>query len=184
MAKSRKPPVKTPLLDSLDPDRARTVLFLLIRDDPGIADRAEAHARALLETVDYEQVAGLLFADLESLDIEDVWETAGQQRDGSYRYPGERAYEMAEEILAPYRDELSACMERGMPEAALDYAKGLILGLWRFRTESSASILPELEDSIPDLISDICSSVEEGIGDPGRAVLLREWMEEEGIPVL
>ena len=182
MAKSRKPRVRTPLLDSLDPDRARTVLLLLIRDDPAIADRAEAHARALLESVDSEQVAGVLFADLESLDIEDVWETAGQQRDGSYRYPAERAYEMAEEILAPYLDEISACMERGMPEAALEYAQGLILGLWRFQTESSASILDELEDSIPDLISDICSLVEKGIGDPGRTAFFRGWMEEKGIP--
>jgi hypothetical protein len=173
---------KTPLLDTLDDSRARMVLSMLIRDDPSITHQIEEYARNLLDSIDYEKVAESLYSELNALEIEDVWDSSGKQRDGSYIDTGERAYEMVEEILEPYTDEISAYLERGMPDASREYCMGVILGLWRFDKDSGSDLLDELPDSFRDFIEMIKDDWEKEVKNPEQIALLSEWMEEEEIP--
>ncbi|MDO9538889.1 MAG: hypothetical protein Q7J09_02650 [Methanocalculus sp.] len=171
----------TPLLDTLDDYRVRMVLSMLIRDDPSVTDRIEEYARSLLDSVDYKNVADSLYSGLNAIEIEDVWDSSGKQRDGSYIDTGERAYEMVEEILEPYTDEISAYLQRGMPDESREYCMGVILGLWRFNMDSCSDLLDELPDSFPDFIEMIKRDWEKEVKDPEQIALLSDWLEEEEI---
>ena len=171
----------TPLLDTLDDYRARIVLSMLIRADPSRIERSEEYARSLLECVDYKNVADSLYSELNSIESEDVWDSSGKQRDGSYVDTGERAYEMVEEILEPYRDEISTYLQRGMPDASREYCMGVILGLWRINMDSYADLLEEIPDSFLDFIEMIKDDWEKEVKDSEQIALLSKWMKEEGI---
>ncbi len=183
MAHTRKTQAKTPLLNTLDGERARTVLYQLIQEDPSLAPRAEKYARVLLESVQADLVADALSSEIEAIEREDVWESSGRQRDGSYLYPSEGAYEMIEEILEEYMLELRSYAERGMAEVGREYCKGIILGLWHIQTDSHADILDELPDGITDFIETVIEEWEKMVSNPDEKRLLRVWMEQEKINV-
>lgn len=181
MARTSTKQAKIPLLDTLDGERARIVLYQLIRDDPGLAPRAEAIARTFLESVEIERVADALSSEIEAIEIEDIWETSGRQRDGPYLHPSERAYEMFEEIVEGYMHELRSYAKRGMAEAGREYCKGIILGLWHIQTESHADILEELPDEITDFIGTVIEEWEKMVSIPDEGAILHKWMEQKGI---
>lgn len=172
---------KTPILDTLDGERARIVLYQLIRDDPSLAPRAEAIARTFLESVEIDMVADALSSEIEAIKIEEIWDSSGRQRDGPYIYPSERAYEMIEEIVEEYMHELRSYAQRGMAEAGREYCKGIILGLWHIQTDSHADIRDELPDEITDFIETVMEEWEKIVSDPDERALLRDWMEQKGI---
>ncbi len=183
MARTSTKQVKTPILDTLDGERARIVLYQLIRDDPSLAPHAEAIARTLLERVEIQRVADALSSEIEAIKIEEIWDSSGRQRDGPYIYPSERAYEMIEEILEEYMLELRSYAERGMAEVGREYCKGIILGLWHIQTDSHADILDELPDGITDFIETVIEEWEKMVSNPDEKRLLRVWMEQEKINV-
>jgi hypothetical protein len=181
MARTSTKQVKTPILDTLDGERARIVLYQLIRDDPSLAPHAEAIARTLLERVEIQRVADALSSEIEAIKIEEIWDSSGRQRDGPYIYPSERAYEMIEEIVEEYMHELRSYVKRGMAETGREYCKGIILGLWHIQTESHADIHEELPDGVTDFIETVIEEWEKMVSDPDERAILHKWMEQKGI---
>ena len=88
------------VIDQLAPDDALTILQTLAQDDPKLAARAGEMAMARLGNVDWKEVANDLHADLELLEVEEVWDRAGPSRDG-YVDTNEVADEMIRDALAP-----------------------------------------------------------------------------------
>ena len=67
MTHTRKTQAKTPLLNTLDGERTRTVLYQLIQDEASLAPRAEQYARVLLESVQANTVADALSSEIEAI---------------------------------------------------------------------------------------------------------------------
>ena len=180
--KPRKNPTKsrTPILDSLDEAQAAHVLYLLTRSDPEIGKKAEEIARDFLEEVSHEEIADQVYSELDLLEIEEVWKSSGKQRYGDYIYPGERAHEMMEEVLAPFISEMEACLERGMKAQACEHCKGILLGLSRFEDESGSDLLEETPDSPSNLRDEVRESFGEGVDDPSLEEEMNEFCREEG----
>lgn len=180
MPKRKKTASATPLLDSLSAGQAQGVFARLVRADPALAARAEGVARDLLQAVDAEAVAASLAADLARIAIEDVWKTSGRTR-GGYLYPSERAWEMMDEVVAPYTAEMTAYLRRGMADASRLYCAGILLGIRQFEQESGSELLEEVPDYCDDAFSTIREEWEEGVGDVGQADLLARFLEEMGL---
>ncbi|MDN7025441.1 hypothetical protein FGU65_11130 [Methanoculleus sp. FWC-SCC1] len=181
MPKRKRTASATPLLDSLSAEQAAIVLAQLVRADPALAVRAEDVARDLLQAVDAEAVAASLAADLARIAIEDVWKTSGRIRDGGYLYPSERAWEMMDEVVAPYTAEMAACLRRGMVDASRLYCAGILLGIRQFERESGSALLEEEPDYCDDAFYTIREEWEEAVGDADQADLLARFLEEKGL---
>ena len=154
------------IIDQLSPYDALAVLKILARRDAETAARIAEVARAHLRGVDLEDVAFILYDKLTLLKPEEVWDRAGPTRHG-YVDPTDAAYEMIEEVLDPYLEDLQKYQEIGMSDEANQICMGLLLGFYRFDYESDA----EFKDWAPDAMSVFPDTVVEiwRDGDPSRA---------------
>ena len=173
-------PMKNPreIIDQLSPNDALAILKALARDDEALAARIAEVATAHLSEVDPEDVAIVLYSELDALAVEEVWDRAGPTRHG-YVDPGEAADQMVEEIIEPYLEELKKYQALGMNAEANRMCMGLLLGLYRFDDESTS----EFKDWAPDAPSVFAEEVVTvwKDGAPSRAALkaLRTFVEEE-----
>lgn len=171
---------KTPLLATLSADQAHSVLMRLVYDDPALAARAEEVARDLLEYVDSTAIADILCYELSTLKIEDVWDTSGRTRDG-YIDPSDRAWEMLDEVLEPYREEMLEYLRRGMPDESRIYALGILLGIRKFQNNSGSALLEEVPDYGDDTLELVREEWEEAVGDDEQVRLFADELREEGL---
>ena len=150
----RGPPAEGPLdldsiLHALRGDDALVILRRLADRDPKWAKVIETMAKDLLSTVDADDVAAEVLAELESLSVEDVWDRAGPRRDG-YSDPGDVAAEMIDEALAPYVHESERLIGLGMQVPADGLFRGLLRGIYDFGTAAATPFRDEAADSVKD----------------------------------
>ncbi|MFQ5858570.1 MAG: hypothetical protein ACE5LU_23470 [Anaerolineae bacterium] len=123
------------IIEQLSAGDALAVLKTLARDDEHLAVRIAEIATEYLSDVDPEEVALMLYHDLNFLEVEEVWDRAGPTRHG-YVHPGEAADAMIQEVLDPYLEELKKYQSLGMKAEANRMCMGLLLGLFKFDHES------------------------------------------------
>lgn len=128
---------RTGILDLLTPEQAVIVLKELARTSPEIRRKARSIALRLVSDVDVEGVAEAVFWDLDSIPVEEVWDRSGRKRDG-YVDPGEAAWQVFEEALAPHLDELRRCHRLGLAAEAKQHCMGILQGIHRFEKESDS----------------------------------------------
>lgn len=131
MPRTRKPS----LLKSLSGSEALTVLRELARRDRGTRERIEAVAEEVVRRVDADELADAVAADLELLDVEEVWARAGSQP-GGYVDPSDAAYEMVEEALEPFLDTLRRDRELGLTAEVEQRYRGLLQGIHAFERDA------------------------------------------------
>ena len=127
---------KPKLLESITGADALAILKVLAKRDKNLAQEIETVAKALLTHVEMDEVAADVQTELESLDIEEVWDRAGPKRDG-YVDPGDAAWEMYEEALQPFQDRVYKYQKLSMLEEAELTCQGILKGIYKFDTESS-----------------------------------------------
>ena len=127
---------KKDILGAISPAEALAVLNELT-EDPQIRRRAEAIALAVVGDVDIEAVAEEVFCELDSIAVEDVWDSSGATRDG-YVEPGEYAWQLFEDALEPFEEHLHKCHELSLVKQAKLQCMGMLKGLWRFESESKS----------------------------------------------
>jgi len=133
------------IIDHISPTDALSILRTLADSDEGLAQRIAEIAMAHLSEVDLEEVAAVLYDELDALEVEEVWDRAGRTRHG-YVEPGEAADQMIEEVLDSFLEELTKYQNLGMNTEANRMCMGLLLGLYRFKRESTS----EFKDWVPD----------------------------------
>lgn len=125
-------PKRTSVFDRLDPGEAQAVLQRLLATRADLRDEAERIARALLGEVSFESVADDVEHALRSLDLDDLGGRAGRHR-GGYTSPTEAAWELLQEAVDPFMEDMKRQMELGLGAEALEICKGILLGLYRIR---------------------------------------------------
>lgn len=166
------------IINRLSPNDALQVLKTLARDDESLAARIAEVATAHLSEVDPEDVAFELYHELDSLEVEEIWDRAGPSRDG-YVEPGEAADQMIDEIIDPYLEELKKYRALGMNAEANRMCMGLLLGLYRFEDQSSSTFkewAPDAAGIFADAVVDAWKA-----GSPSRADVeaLKTFIREE-----
>lgn len=136
-SQSRK---KTSVLDRLKPEEAASVLRSLLEAHPALGATAEQIARSLLREVSFECVAEEVEAGVGFVDLDDLNSRAGSHRWG-YVDPSEAAWELLEEAVAPFLEDMKRQMELGLEAEALEICKGVVLGLYRLRGVTDHAVL-------------------------------------------
>lgn len=129
---TRKPNV----LESITGTDALAILKVLAERHVNLAQEINAVAKELLSHVKIDEVAANVQSELDFLHVEDIWDRSGATRDG-YVDPGEAAWEMFEEALKPFQDEVDKYKQLSMLEEAELTCEGLLKGIYNFEKESS-----------------------------------------------
>ena len=127
-------------VERLKPEEATAVLRHLLEVHPELAGEAEEIARALLQRVEYEDVAAEIEDEIRALDYADLNARAGRHEWG-YLEPTEAAWEILEEALEPFREDMKRHLELGLETEALEICKGLVLGCYRLSERAGGDVL-------------------------------------------
>jgi hypothetical protein len=141
-------PRKTDSLDRLKGHEAATVLRLLLKGHPELAKEVESLAKSVIGDVSIEDVADEVEDALRSLTLDDLNDRAGPKADG-YVEPTEAAWELVEEEVMPFLEDIKRRAESGQFDAALATCVGVVLGLYRLRKGDRGPFLEWAADS-PD----------------------------------
>ncbi len=131
---------KTSLLESLKPEEAQTVLGRLLAIRAGLRAEAERIARSVLAGVSFEAVADQVEEAVRDLDLDDLRGRSGSHAWG-YVEPTEAAWEILEEAVAPFLEDMKRQIGLGLETEALEICKGIVLGLYRLRESKSDELL-------------------------------------------
>jgi hypothetical protein len=135
MAKTPRKKRKSNTLDAISGRDAIEVLRILAKRDKKLSSEIDVIAKDLLADVSIDEVAGCVQEELESLDVEDVWDRSGAKRDG-YVDTGETAWEMFEAALEPFREEMEKYRQLSMLEQAEAVCLGILKGVYDFQWHS------------------------------------------------
>jgi hypothetical protein len=113
-----------------------SILKILAARDERLAREIDAVAGELLGEVNVAGVAANVKDELESLDVDDIFDKSGARRDG-YVDPGEAAFQMFEEALAPFLQDMERYRTLGLPEQASACCLGILQGIYDFDKDSS-----------------------------------------------
>jgi hypothetical protein len=127
-------------LERLKPDEAALVLRRLLDVHPDLASEAEETARTLLQEVKYEEIAAEIEDEIRALDYDDLNARAGRHEWG-YVEPTEAAWEILEETVEPFREDMKRHLELGLEGEALEICKGLVLGCYRLSERAGGDVL-------------------------------------------
>jgi hypothetical protein len=119
------------IINQLSPQDALAVLKALAASDANLARHIAEIATEHLSEVDPQDVAEEVYYELESLQVENVWDRSGSTRYG-YVEPYEIVDEMIDGAMTPYFDELVRYQKLKMDDEAMSFCKGLLSGLYRF----------------------------------------------------
>jgi hypothetical protein len=127
-------------LERLKPHESAAVLRRLLEAHPDLAGEAEEIARSLLHEVNYEEVAAEIEDEIRAQDYEALNARAGRHEWG-YVEPSEAAWEILEESVEPFRDDMKRHLELGLEAEALEICKGLVLGCYRLSERAGGDVL-------------------------------------------
>ena len=130
----------------LSSDQALDILHRLVARGGDVADAVAAEAVALLSEVDRETVANEVYLMLDSIDVQDCWDRSGKHRQG-YVHEDEVAYELIQEVLRPFDDQIAQYRLSEMESQEMQYTQGVVVGLYRYHKESGS----EFKDWCVDL---------------------------------
>ena len=151
----------------LKPDESAAVLRHLLDAHPGLAGEAEKIARSLLHRVSYEEVAAEIEDEIRALDYDDLNARAGRHEWG-YIEPTEAAWEILEETVEPFREDMKRHLELGLEAEALEICKGLVLGCYRLSERAGGDVLEWAADFPAEAAGDALEAWYFGTDGPRR----------------
>jgi hypothetical protein len=133
-------------MQSLSADEAARVLKDMLDDDPSLMKKAYDSAVKAAVDVDADAIMHKVFSRLDRLDMDDLSGRAGRTQHG-YVEPSEAAWELFEEALDPFIDEMKRNQKRGLPAAAKAHCIGIVRGLWEYKDRSFSDFIDWVEDA-------------------------------------
>ncbi len=164
-SKAKKESDKIDILDKINSNDALAILKILYKEDTNIAKRIEQIAREYLSEVDIDDIASEVYFDLDNIEVEEVWDHSGSTRDG-YIDPGDMAWQMFEEALDPYLEELKKYQNLSMHNEAKKYCVGILKGIYQFEKESKSEYKVWAEDAPGEYFGQVLSEWKEGCKNP------------------
>ena len=170
------------VIDNLSHDQALSILRRLANGDPAVRKKIEAETERLQPTVDVEAVCEDVFSELDGIDVHDLWDRSGSTRDG-YNDPSELSWEMFDERLEPFLDEVFKLLKMGTVERARLCCMGVLKGLRRYERESQSEFKDWAPDAAADRFSALLERWRKKVGDDKEmeAFVKRECVKWNGV---
>ena len=149
---------------SLSADEGSQALKLLLDENPDLMKKVYDCAVMAAASVDAESIADDVFRSLNNLDYDDLNGRAGRTRHG-YVSPDQAAWDLFEEALAPFIDEMAKNFKRALPAVAKSYCIGIIKGLLLYDSGSSSDLSDWLQDAPGEYIETVLDEWKKG--NPG-----------------
>ena len=160
-------------IGSLKDSEIIQVMNRLLERSPGLPEKAYGIAVAITDGVDESAIMDDVYHALNALDVDDLYSRSGRTRYG-YAEPHEVSWEMFEEAITPFIDEMKKCQKRNQPGAAKTHCIGIIKGLWRFDEDSCSDFKDWVQDAPYEFVSTAFDEWKKGIpSDDDIADVLR-----------
>jgi hypothetical protein len=156
--KTRAKPRPGQLLGRLQAGEAAQVLRALLARHPRMAAEAERLAKSVVTDVDVEGIAEDVEQAVLDLNLDDLNARAGRKRWG-YVEPTEAAWELLEEAVAPYLDEMRRRIELGLEAAAVAACQAIVLGLYRCQGQATDRVIGWAEDSPAEIAGEAVAAL-------------------------
>ena len=131
-------------IEALSHEASIEILLELCKDS-ALAERIVAMVKSDLSDVDADEVTDEVFRSLNSIQVEDLWDNSGNTHWG-YQEPTEVAFEMLEDEVRSYIQEMEKYYNLGMKREEKEYCKGIISGLLKYGQDGNN----EFRDWCPD----------------------------------
>jgi hypothetical protein len=179
---AERPPKKTPVLDRLEPKEAGAVLRRLLAAHPNLGTEAEQIAKSLLGESSLAVVADDVEDAIRSLHLDDLEGRAGRHSWG-YTEPSEAAWELLEEAVNPFLEDMKRRMDLGLEAETLEVCKGILLGLYSARDEKADTVIGWAPDFLEETAAETARAWCTGRDSKGsarreRIRLLQEFTKE------
>lgn len=136
----RSPATRGLFTSHLAPDEAAAVLRDLLDGHRDLRPEAERIARELLANVRADEVAARVERAVLGVDPDRLAERSGRKRWG-YVEPGEAAYGLLEEVLAPFLSDMKRLVALGLEQSAVATCAGIVLGLYSVHGDNGDGVL-------------------------------------------
>lgn len=148
---------------------------------PALQAEAEKIARDLISGVSSEAVADEIQDAVKGLGIEDLHGRSGSHPWG-YTEPGEAAWEVLEEAVKLFTDDMKRQLDLGLGVEALETCKGIVLGLYRLDRSKDADLLEWAPDFAAEAAGDAVEIWLRGGGGREMAAKSARARKREGFP--
>ena len=155
---------RTSILDRLKPEEAEVVLHRVLAAHRELRAEVQQIAKSLLGEVAFECVADEVEHAVRDLGLDDLGSRAGKHSWG-YVSPTEAAWELLEESVSPFIEDMKRQFELGLDAEALEICKGLVLGLYRVRNEKGNEVLGWAPDFPAETAAHALATWHEGADD-------------------
>jgi hypothetical protein len=132
-------------VQGLNTDEAARILRALLDEAPDLTKKIYDTALKLVSGVDPDSIKEDVCYELDILDLDELSSRSGRTRYG-YVDPHDAVWEMFEEALDPFIDEMKKNQQRKLPAVAKIHCIGIIKGLWSYEKES----VSDFKDWVPD----------------------------------
>lgn len=122
------------IIDQINEKEAYIFLKRLAEEDEDVKKRIEKIALDYWSEVEVSEIEGQVFFELESIQVEELWNRSGKKRYG-YVEPSEEAWEMFREGLEPFIRQMRKYQNLSMHEEAKKYCLGILKGIYKFGKE-------------------------------------------------
>jgi hypothetical protein len=139
-------------ISNLSRDEAILLLKLLCKNDD-VAQSIEDLSTAALKSVTSEEIAAEIFSTLNCINVFDLWGQSGETYYG-YCEPDEKAYEMVQDVIAPYENKMKKYAKMNMVEEEKICCIGIIQGLLKYDSEGNNEFYDWCTDAMTDIASD------------------------------
>jgi hypothetical protein len=112
--------MKDNIFETISPNEALEIIRRLAKTDKVLKEKIVELAENLIRAVDVDEVCECVFDALDCIDVHELWDRAGPNRDG-YTSPEEMSFEMFEEAIAPYIKEMHRLLDLKMHREAKLY---------------------------------------------------------------
>ena len=148
-------------IQSLSADEAALVLKDMLDNDPSLMKKVYEAAIKIACDVDADAIMNSVFNRLNMLDLDDLNGRSGRTRNG-YVEPADAAWELFEEVLDPFIDDMKKSRKRALPTAAKAYCVGIIKGLLMYEESSSSDFAGWIEDAPGEYVDTIIKEWKKG----------------------
>lgn len=162
---------------NLTPEEAKSVLQLLLTQRPGLTKEVGDIIAKLKPAVDADEVAVWVRNELESIEIDDVWERSGEDRYG-YTAPYDAADELMGEVVDSHMLEVRKLEDLKRPDDADTYLAGVIMGLNQFENDVESPVKELADESATAFASTVLAGWKKAVRDDSRVANMQQRLVE------
>ena len=148
-------------IESLNEHETSQVLKALLDSNPNLTKKIYDIAIKVVGDVDADEIMDEVYYALDGLDVDVLYSRSGKTRYG-YVEPCDAAWEMFEEAITPFIDEMKKNQQRSLPEMAKTYCIGIIKGLWEFEKESNSDFKDWATDASGQFVDNVFEAWKKG----------------------